>query len=77
MKANESCGVDNSLVKEKSTCLKNQDKMTIQSVVANRNGMFETPNGYGVNMNSITKATKIIMNLKLEMKLGHLMNFFL
>jgi hypothetical protein len=39
MKASESQGVDNSLDKEKSTCLKNQDK--IQSVVANRNGMFE------------------------------------
>jgi hypothetical protein len=33
MKASESQGVDNSLDKEKSTCLKNQDK--IQSVVAN------------------------------------------
>jgi hypothetical protein len=39
MKVSESQGVDNSLDKEKSTCLKNQDK--IQSVVANQNGMFE------------------------------------
>jgi hypothetical protein len=35
--------------------------------------MFETPNGYGVNMNSIAKAIEIIMILKLEVKLGQLM----
>ncbi len=40
-KANESQGVDNNLDNEKLTCLKNQAIMTIQSVVANRNGMFE------------------------------------
>jgi hypothetical protein len=57
MKASESQGIDNNLNKDKSTYLKNQDKMTLQSVVANRNGMFETPNGYGVNMNLIAKAT--------------------
>jgi len=57
MKASESQGVDNNLDKEKLTCLNNQDIMTIQSVVANQNGMFETPNGYGVNMNSIVEAT--------------------
>jgi hypothetical protein len=47
--------------------------MIIHSVVANQNGMFETLNGYGVNMNSIIKATKVIMNSKLEVKLGQLM----
>jgi hypothetical protein len=57
MKVSESQGVNNNLNQEKLTCLKNQDRMTIQSVVANRNGMFETLNGYGVNMNSVTKAT--------------------
>jgi hypothetical protein len=35
--------------------------------------MFETPNGYGVNTNLVTKTTKVIMNLKLNMKLGQLM----
>jgi hypothetical protein len=35
--------------------------------------MFETPNGYGVNMNSVAKAIEVIMNLKLEVKLGQLM----
>jgi hypothetical protein len=73
MKASESQGVDNSLDKEKSTCLKNQDKMIIHNVVANKNGMFETSNGYVVNMKSIAKATKVIMNSKLEVKLGQLM----
>jgi len=48
----------------------NQNKMTIQSVVANQDGMVETLNGYGINMNSVAKATKVIMNLKLEVKLG-------
>jgi hypothetical protein len=47
--------------------------MTIQSVVANRNGMFETPNGYGINTNLVAKATKVIMNSKLDVKLGQLM----
>lgn len=32
--------------------------------------MFETLNGYGVDMNSITEAIEIIMNSKLEVKLG-------
>jgi hypothetical protein len=32
--------------------------------------MVETPNGYGVNMNLIVEATKVIMNLKLKIKLG-------
>ncbi len=73
MKASESYGVNNSLKKEKLTCLNNQDIMTIQSVVINQNGMFETSNGYGINMNSIATSTKVIMNLKLEMKLGQLM----
>jgi hypothetical protein len=41
--------------------------------VINQNGMFETSNGYGINMNSIATSTKVIMNLKLEMKLGQLM----
>jgi hypothetical protein len=57
MKANESQGVDYNLNQEELTCLNNQNKMTIQSVMSNGNGMFETSNGYGVNMNSITKAT--------------------
>jgi cobalamin biosynthesis protein CbiG len=35
MKANKSQGIDNSLNKEKSTCLKNQDIMIIQNGVAN------------------------------------------
>jgi hypothetical protein len=35
MKASESQGVDNNLNKDKSTYLKNQDRMTLQSVVAN------------------------------------------
>jgi hypothetical protein len=35
--------------------------------------MFETLNGCGVNMNLVAKATKVIMNSKLEMKLGQLM----
>jgi 3-hydroxyisobutyrate dehydrogenase-like beta-hydroxyacid dehydrogenase len=43
------------LDKEILICLNNQNKMT--SVVANRNGMFKTPNGCGINMNSISKAT--------------------
>ncbi len=73
MKASESQGVDNNLNQEKLIYLKNQDRMIIQSVVANQNGMFETLNGCGVNMNSVTKATKVIMNLKLEVKLGQLM----
>jgi hypothetical protein len=47
--------------------------MTIQSVVANRNGMFESLNEYGVNMNLVTKVIEVIMNLKLEVKLGQLM----
>jgi len=66
MKVSESQRVDNSLDKDKSTCLKNQDKMITQSVVANQDGRFETLNGYGVNMNSITKAIKIIINSKLK-----------
>ncbi len=65
MEANGSQGVNNNLDKGKSTCSKNQE-----DVVANQNGMVETPNGYGVNMNSIGKATKVIMNSKLEVKLG-------
>jgi len=73
MKANESQGVDNSLDRDKFINLKNQERMIIQSVVANRNGMLETPSGYGVNMNSIEKAIKVIINLKLEVKLGQLM----
>jgi hypothetical protein len=73
MKANESQGVDNSLDRDKFIYLKNQEKMTIQSVVANRNGMLETSNGYGVNTNSIAKAIKVIIILKLEVKLGQLM----
>ncbi len=75
IKANESQGVDNSLDKEKSTYLKNQNIMTIQNIMANQNGMFETPNGCGVNMNSVVKAIKVIMSSKLEMKLGQLMKF--
>jgi hypothetical protein len=75
MKASESQGVDNSLDKEKLTCLKNQDKMTIYrySGVANQDGMFETSNGYEVHTNLVAKATKVIMNLKLDVKLGQLM----
>ncbi len=57
MKVNESQGVDNSLDKDKSTCLKNQDIMITQSVVANQDERFETSNGYGINMNSIAEAT--------------------
>jgi len=76
MKSSELQGVDNNLDKDKSTCLNNQNIMTTQSVVANRNERFKTLNGHGVNMNSITKATKIIMNLKLEVKLGQLMRIF-
>jgi hypothetical protein len=70
MKVSESQRIDNSLNKDKSTCLKNQDKMITQSVVVNQDGRFETLNGYGVNMNSIVEATKLIMNSKLEVKLG-------
>jgi hypothetical protein len=77
MKASESQGVDNNSDKEKLTCLKNQNIMTIQNVVANQNGMFETSNGYGINMNSVTEVTKVIMNLKLEVKLGQLMKICL
>ncbi len=55
------------------TCLKNQDKMTIQSVMANQDGMVETLNGSRINMNLVAKATKVIMNLKLKVKLKHLM----
>jgi hypothetical protein len=47
--------------------------MTIQSVMANQDGMVETLNGYGINLNLVTKATKVIMNLKLKVKLKHLM----
>ncbi len=65
MEANGSQGVNNNLDKGKSTCSKNQ-----KNVVANQNGMVETPKGYGVNMNSIAKTKKIIMNSKLEVKLG-------
>ncbi len=75
MKASESHGVNNSLNKEKTTCLKNQDIMTIHSVAANQNRMFETPNGCGINMNLVVETTKVIMNSKLEMKLGQLMKF--
>jgi hypothetical protein len=42
----------------------NQNKMTIQIVVANQDRMVETLNGYGINMNSAAKVTKVIMNLK-------------
>jgi hypothetical protein len=35
--------------------------------------MVETLNGYGINMNLVVEATKVIMNLKLELKLGQLM----
>jgi len=43
--------------------------------VVNWDGIFEdklaqTQNGYGINMDSVVEATKMIMNLKLEMKLG-------
>jgi hypothetical protein len=72
MKENESQGVDNGLDKDKSTRLKNQDKMTTHNVVANRDERFETSNGYGVNMNLVAKVTKVIMNSKLEVKLGQL-----
>jgi hypothetical protein len=47
--------------------------MIIHNVVANRNGMFEKLNGCVVDMKSIAKATKVIMNLKLEVKLRQLM----
>jgi hypothetical protein len=39
--------------------------------------MVETPNGYGVNMNLVAKATRVIMNSKLEVKLGKLMRICL
>jgi hypothetical protein len=32
--------------------------------------LAQTQNGYGINMDSIVESTKMIMNLKLEMKLG-------
>ncbi len=51
MEASESQGVDNNSDKGKSTCLKNWDRITTQNVVANRDGMVETPNGYGINSN--------------------------
>jgi hypothetical protein len=38
--------------------------------MANWNGMFEILNGYGINLNSIIKAIKVIMNSELEVKLG-------
>ncbi len=43
--------------------------------MTNQNGVFEdklvyTLNGYGANMNLVVEATKVIMNSKLEMKLG-------
>ncbi len=41
--------------------------------MANQDERFETPNGYGVNMNSIAEVTKVIMNLKFKVKLGKLM----
>jgi hypothetical protein len=44
--------------------------MITQSVVANQNERFETPNGYGINMNSVVKATKVIgliRNLKINL----------
>jgi hypothetical protein len=41
--------------------------------VANQNKMLETPNGYGVTKNLVVETTKVIMNSKLEMKLGQLM----
>ncbi len=49
--------------------------MTTHSVMVNWDGMFEdkldqTKNGYGINMDLVAKATKAIMNLKLEVKLG-------
>jgi hypothetical protein len=37
--------------------------------MANQDGMVETLNGYGINLNLVTKATKVIMNLKLKVKL--------
>jgi hypothetical protein len=78
MKVSESKGVDNRLDKGKSTCIKNQDRMAIQNVMANQDGMFKdklahTHKGYGVNMDSLAEATKVIMNAKLEVKLGQLM----
>ncbi len=78
MKVSESKGVDNRLDKGKSTCIKNQDRMGIQNVMANQDGMFkdklgQTHKGYGVNMDSLAEATKVIMNAKLEVKLGQLM----
>ncbi len=39
--------------------------------------MFETVNGYGVNMNLVAKATKVIVNSKLEVKLGQMMRICL
>jgi hypothetical protein len=68
MEANKSQGVDNNLDKEKSTCLKNQNIITTQNIVANQNGMLETPNGYGVTMNSINKSYK--SNYEFEIRNG-------
>ncbi len=39
----------------------------------NQNGMFETWNGYRINTNLIPKAIEVIMNSKLDVKLGQLM----
>jgi hypothetical protein len=44
--------------------------MTTQSVVANQNERFETPNGYGINMNLVAKPIKVIgliRNLKINL----------
>jgi len=49
--------------------------MIIQNVATNQNKMFEIVNG--VNMNLVAEATKIIMNSKLEMKLGQMMRICL
>ncbi len=76
MKASKSQGINNNLNKDKSTCLKNQDKRIKQSVVANWNERVEAPNGYGVNMNLIAKAIEVIMNLKLKV-MGYLMRICL
>ncbi len=82
MKLSESMGVDNRLDKGKSTCIKNQNKMIIQNVMANRDGMFkdklaQTHSGYGINMDLVAKAIKVIMNAKLDIKLGELMKICL
>jgi hypothetical protein len=32
--------------------------------------MLETPNGYGVNMNSVAKATKVFYEFKIRSEVG-------